>query len=571
MLVLYGSNLGTAEGIARELADTARYYGFRSEAAPLNDRAGKLPKEGAVFIVSASYNGKPPSNAREFVQWLEATEPGELEGVRYAVFGCGDRNWASTYQQVPRFIDEQLAAKGAIRLVSRGEADAGGDFEKQVEEWSARLWPEAMHALGLRSSGLPQQERSALSIRFVSGPIGTPLADTYGALPATVEENRELQGEGSGRNTRHLEIALPEGAAYREGDHLGILPKNAPELVDRVLRRYGLQGGDHLMVSASGRSAAHLPLDRPISVQDLLSHSVELQEAATRAQLRELAACTVCPPHKKELEALLQEDAYKEKVLDKRLTMLDLLEKYPACELPFERFVELLPPLKPRYYSISSSPKMRRDRASITVGVVRGPARSGLGEYLGVASNYLADRRPGDAIAMFVRTPESGFQLPELAETPIIMVGPGTGVAPFRGFLQARRALLQEGKALGEAHLYFGCRHPQHDYLYREELEQYERDGLVRLHTAFSRAEAGPKAYVQHLIRRDAAKLIDLLDRGAKLYVCGDGSKMAPEVEETFRDAYREARGATEATVQSWLEKLQSEGRYAKDVWAGND
>jgi cytochrome P450/NADPH-cytochrome P450 reductase len=569
LLVLYGSNLGTAEGIARELADTARYQGFRSEVAPLNDRVGKLPKEGIVFIVSASYNGKPPSNARQFVQWLEEVEPGELKGVQYAVFGCGDHNWASTYQQIPRFIDQQLKAKGATCLVSRGEADASGDFEKQVEEWGDRLWPEVLNALGLKSSRLPQQERSTLSIQFVNGLIGTPLAETYDALLATVVENRELQGEGSERSTRHLEIALPEGVTYREGDHIGILPENAQELVDRVLRRYGLQGGDHLTISATGRSAAHLPLDRPISVHDLLSHSVELQEAATRAQLRELASFTVCPPHKKELEALLQEDTYQEKVLSKRLTMLDLLEQYPACELPFERFIELLPPLKARYYSISSSPKSLQDRASITVGVVRGPAKSGRGEYRGVASNYLADRRPGDAIAMFVRTPESGFQLPDLAETPIIMVGPGTGVAPFRGFLQARRALKEEGKTLGEAHLYFGCRNPQHDYLYREELEQYERDGLVQLHTAFSRAENEPKTYVQHLIKRDAGTLLDLLNRGAKLYVCGDGSRMAPEVEETLRAAYREARGETEESAQSWLESLQNEGRYLKDVWAG--
>ncbi|MCS7462143.1 bifunctional cytochrome P450/NADPH--P450 reductase [Paenibacillus doosanensis] len=570
LLVLYGSNLGTAEGIARELADTARYQGFVSEVAPLNDRVGKLPKEGAVFIISASYNGKPPSNAREFVQWLEGVEPGELEGVRYAVFGCGDHNWAGTYQQVPRLIDEQLAAKGATRLAVRGEADASGDFEKQIEEWGDLLWPDVLQAFGLKIGGQAQkQERSTLSVQFVSGLVGTPLADSYEAQLATVVANRELQQPGSGRSTRHLEIRLPEGVAYQEGDHLGVIPENAPELVDRVLRRFGLHASDHIIISASGRSAAHLPLDRPISVQDLLGHSVELQEAATRAQLRELAAFTVCPPHKKELEALLQEDAYKEEVLGKRLTMLELLEQYPACELPFERFIELLPPLKPRYYSISSSPKAGADTASITVGVVRGPAKSGRGEYRGVASNYLAGRREQDAVVLFVRTPESGFQLPQQTETPIVMVGPGTGVAPFRGFLQARRALRQEGHTLGEARLYFGCRHPEQDYLYREELEQYERDGLVKLHTAFSRMEGHAKTYVQDMLKRDGAEIVGLLDRGAILYVCGDGSRMAPGVEAALREAYREVHGAAEETAASWLDGLQTEGRYVKDVWAG--
>ena len=568
LLVLYGSNMGTAEGIARELADTARYHGFVSEVAPLNDRVGKLPKEGAVFIVTASYNGRPPGNARAFVQWLEKVEPGELEGVRYAVFGCGDRNWAATYQQVPRQIDEQLAAKGAVRLMERGEADASGDFEKQVDDWGARLWPQTLEGLGLQSAYVPQQERGTLSLRFVSGPVGTPLAESYDATLATVTENRELQAEGSKRSTRHLEIVLPEGVAYREGDHLGVLPENDPELVERALRRYGLSGSDYLVLSASGRSAAHLPLDRPVSVRDLLSQSVELQEAATRAQLREMASCTVCPPHKKELEALLQEDAYKEEVLDKRLTMLELLEQYPACELPFERFLELLPPLKARYYSISSSPLAQPERASITVAVVRGPARSGRGEYRGVASNYLARRRPGDSLVMFVHSPDSGFQLPEDPQTPIVMFGPGTGIAPFRGFLQARREWQRQGKLLGEAHLYFGCRN-EADELYRDEMRQFEQEGIVKLHTAFSRKDGQPKTYVQHLMLQNPEEPIRLLDQGGKLYVCGDGTRMAPDVERALREAYRTVHGAGEKEATEWLERLQAEGRYAKDVWAG--
>lgn len=568
LLVLYGSNMGTAEGIARELAETARYRGFRTEVAPLNDRVGRLPKEGAVFIVSASYNGKPPSNAREFVQWLERAEAGELSGVRYAVFGCGDHNWASTYQEVPRYIDGQMEAKGALRLVGRGEADASGDFELQVEAWEQRLWPDVYDAFGLEDTLVRQREESSLSVQFVSGLAASPLAESYDAFRASVAENAELQAEGSGRSTRHIEIELPEGAAYREGDHLGVIPKNDPEVVERVLRRYGLQGGDRLIISATGRSAAHLPLDFPISVCDLLSHSVELQEAASRAQLRELAAYTVCPPHKKELEALLREDVYRREVQDKRISMFDMLETYPACELPFERFVELLPPLKPRYYSISSSPEAARGRASITVGVVRGQARSGRGEYRGVASNYLAGLRPGESVSVFISAPDSGFRLPENPETPIIMVGPGTGIAPFRGFLQARSVLKREGRTLGEARLYFGCRN-EADRLYRDEMEQFEREGIVRVHTAFSRKEGTDKTYVQHLMKRDAAELIGLLDSGGRLYVCGDGTKMAPDVELALQEAYRDIHGCGIQDANEWLGRLLTEGRYAKDVWAG--
>jgi cytochrome P450/NADPH-cytochrome P450 reductase len=322
-----------------------------------------------------------------------------------------------------------------------------------------------------------------------------------------------------------------------------------------------------VILSASGVSASHLPLNRPVSLSDLLSHSVEIQEAASRAQIREVAAFTACPPHKRELKALLGEDVYEEQILKKRISMLDLVEKYEACEMSFERFMELLPPLKPRYYSISSSPRLNSKNCSITVGVVRSPAWSGRGEYLGVASNYLADRKIDDDIVMFVRTPESGFQLPEDSKTPIIMVGPGTGVAPFRGFLQARAALKQEGKTLGKAHLYFGCRNEK-DFIYRKELEHYEQEGIVKVFTAFSRIDGKPKTYVQHLIEQNAKEVIEMLDQGGRLYICGDGSKMAPDVETALQKAYQSVHGVTKQEAEKWLENLQTTGIYTKDVWA---
>ncbi|MCY9096085.1 bifunctional P-450/NADPH--P450 reductase [Bacillus inaquosorum] len=568
LLVLYGSDTGTAEGVARELADTASLHGVRTEVAPLNDQIGKLPQEGAVVIVTSSYNGKPPSNAGQFVQWLQEIKPGELEGVHYAVFGCGDHNWASTYQYVPRFIDEQLAEKGATRFSKRGEGDVSGDFEGQLDEWKKSMWSDAIKAFGLELNENADKERSTLSLQFVRGLGESPLARSYEAAHASIAENRELQSADSDRSTRHIEIALPPDVEYREGDHLGVLPRNSQTNVSRILHRFGLKGTDQVTLSASGRSAGHLPLGRPVSLQDLLSYSVEVQEAATRAQIRELAAFTVCPPHKRELEELTAEGVYQEQILKKRISMLNLLEKYEACDMPFERFLELLRPLKPRYYSISSSPRVNPEQASITVGVVRGPAWSGLGEYRGVASNYLAERKAGDDVVMFVRTPESRFQLPEDPETPIIMVGPGTGVAPFRGFLQARAALKREGKTLGEAHLYFGCRNDR-DFIYREELEQFEKDGIVTVHTAFSRKEGMPKTYVQHLMSDHAETLISILDRGGRLYVCGDGSKMAPDVEAALQKAYQSVHGTSEQEAQNWLKHLQDTGIYAKDVWSG--
>lgn len=446
LLVLYGSNLGTAEGIARDLAETGRQQGFHAEVAPLNEYVDELPEQGAVLIVSASYNGNPPDNADKFVEWLNQVDEGALAGVDYAVFGCGDRNWANTYQRVPSMLDEQMAAKGANRITEAGSGDASDDFEGDFEKWEATLWEPLSEAMGIELQE-SKEENSSLSLDFVSGVSDTPVARTHHAFTAIINRNVELQHEESGRSTRHLELMLPDGVSYQEGDHLGVLPQNRDEMVDRVLERFSLKGEDHVLLTESSGKAAHLPTDKPVKLKELLSSYVELQEPATRSQIRALAKYTVCPPHVTELEQLLEDDTYKREVLRKRMTMFDLVEHYMACEIPFERFIALLPPLKARYYSISSSPKYRERETSITVSVVRDAAWNGKEEYKGVASNYLATREFGDKVACFINTPQSNFQLPENPETPMVLIGPGTGVAPFRGFIQARRELKKQGAA----------------------------------------------------------------------------------------------------------------------------
>ncbi|MHA6485790.1 bifunctional cytochrome P450/NADPH--P450 reductase CypB [Bacillus cabrialesii] len=568
LLVLYGSNLGTAEGIAGELSAYGRQLGFTAEIAPLDDYIGKLPDQGAVVIVTASYNGAPPDNAAGFVEWLAELEEGRLKGVSYAVFGCGNRSWASTYQRIPRLIDDMMQAKGASRLTTIGEGDAADDFESHRESWENRFWKETMDAFDINEIS-KKEDRPSLSITFLSEATETPLAKAYGAFEGIVLENRELQTADSPRSTRHIELQIPDAKTYQEGDHIGILPQNSRELVQRVLSRFGLQA-NHVIKMSGSPHMAHLPMDRPIKVADLLASYVELQDPASRLQLRELASYTVCPPHKKELEQLVSDGGiYKEQVLTKRLTMLDLLEDYPACEMPFERFLELLPSLKPRYYSISSSPKVQANIVSMTVGVVKASAWSERGEYRGVASNYLAELNTGDAAACFIRTPQSGFQMPDDPETPMIMVGPGTGIAPFRGFIQARSVLKKEESTLGEALLYFGCRRPDHDDLYREELDQAEQDGIVTIRRCYSRVENEPKDYVQYLLKQDTQKLISLIEKGAHIYVCGDGSQMAPDVENTLRLAYEAEKGASREESAEWLQNLQDQKRYGKDVWTG--
>ncbi|HET6872041.1 MAG TPA: flavodoxin domain-containing protein, partial [Sporolactobacillaceae bacterium] len=563
--------LGTAEGIARELADVGTSYGFAAQVGLLNDYIGKLPRNGAVLIVTSSYNGKPPVRAKKFVDWLSGLGAGELNGINYAVFGCGDKNWQSTYQAIPRWVDEHMHQLGAHRCVTRGEGDASLDFEAQLIDWQQHFWPTLSNAMGIAFSNVRNvAPKKTLKLEFVSEEA-SPLVGYYKAGRAKVVKTRELQASSSPRRTTHLELALPKEMTYQVGDHLGVIPQNSSELVDRVLRRFAFTRETKVVLQASSSRLQHLPLDRPVLVSDLLKKTVELQEPATRSMLRELVATTHCPPHKKELEALLNEERYKEAILLKRVSMLDLLEAYPSCEMTFEQFLELLPALKPRYYSISSAPEVEggTNLVTVTVAVVHEPAWIGNGTYLGVASNYLARKVPGEEVDVFVKHPENGFTVPENPKTPIIMVGAGTGLAPFRGFLQARRQLAEQGVVLGDAHLFFGCRNHQ-DYLYQEELEAYQEQGLVTLHTAFSRLAGAPKTYVQHLLKKKGRDMMALLEKGGILYLCGDGKHMAPDVEATLHEIYREAYSVSEEEAMAWLTQLQNEGRYLKDVWAGN-
>jgi cytochrome P450/NADPH-cytochrome P450 reductase len=298
-----------------------------------------------------------------------------------------------------------------------------------------------------------------------------------------------------------------------------------------------------------------------------------LQQVATRKQIQIMSEHTRCPVTKPKLLAYVGDDAaasehYRANILGRRKSVFDLLEEHPACELPFHAYLEMLSLLAPRYYSISSSPSGDPSRCSVTVGVVEAPASSGRGIYRGICSNYLAGRRAGETIQAKVRETKAGFRLPDDAAVPIIMVGPGTGLAPFRGFLQERAALKAGGAALGPAMLFFGCRHPDQDYLYADELKAFEASGITGLHTAFSRAE-GPKTYVQNLVAAQKDRVWSLIENGAIIYVCGDGGKMEPDVKAALVAIYRERKGADADAGLRWIDDLGTSNRYVLDVWAG--
>ncbi len=575
LLVLFGSNLGSSEDAARQVADAAAALGFAVTVSWLDDFAGRLPTEGGVLIVCASYNGAPPDNAAGFYRWLkEGLAPGALAGVRYAVFGCGNRNWSSTYQAVPRFLDERLAAFGAERLFARGEGDAREDLDGQFRAWRLALWTAVAKDFGVVFDAAAEaQGRPRYAVELVAPPPANPLAAAHGATALPVLVNRELQAGGE-RSTRHIEVGLPAGAAYQPGDHLAVVALNPPALVERVAARFGFEPDSYVRLSSSSPRTASLPVGEPVALAELLGRYVELQNVATRAQVELLAEHTRCPQTKPRLLELARDDEsetspYKTEVKRKRLSVLDLLTVFPACELPFALYLGMLPAMTPRYYSISSSPLAAPDRCSITVGVVAEPARSGLGGYEGVCSTHLARRGPGEAVDAFVKESRSGFRLPADPRTPLVMIGPGTGLAPFRGFLQQRRALRERGEALGPARLFFGCRRPDTDFLYRDELEAFAAGGLVELHVAFSRLD-GRRTYVQDLVAEQAEAVWADLEAGAVVYVCGDGSRMEPGVRAGLLALHQARTGGGEAAAAAWLDGLIAGERYVLDVWASS-
>jgi cytochrome P450/NADPH-cytochrome P450 reductase len=582
LLVLYGSNLGTAEILAHQIGDDGATQGFATTVAPLDDYPEKLLTQGAVVIVTASYNGTPPDNAAKFCHWLQSDglAATALQGVNFTVFGCGNRDWAATYQAVPHLIDAQLEAHGAKRIYSRGEGDARDDFDGQFRAWYGPLWSALGSALSIATTGPETVVKGhRYEVEWAEAAPAHPFAATYGTQMLTILQNRELQRKDgahpSERSTRHLEIALPEGMTYRTGDHLGVLARNSPALIQRVAIRFNFNPDSLIRIRANTTGKTHLPTGEPIKAADLLAGHVELQEVATRAQIQVLAEYTECPPEKAKLEALAGDDPdsvarYREQVLSKRLSLLDLLEMYPACSLPFNIYLELLQPLRPRYYSISSSPLAQPHQCSLTVGVVNAPARSGRGVYEGVCSNYLNQQGEGTLISGFVRDPNSPFRLPADPKTPLIMVGPGTGLASFRGFLQERATLQMQGQPIGPSLLFFGCRHPEQDFIYEEELRAFEQQGVTRLEVACSRVDGQPKTYVQELIRKCQDEVWQLIEAGAVIYICGDASKMAPDVRAVFGSIYRAKTGGGEAEAEAWLTELSAQQRYLTDVWASS-
>ena len=415
LTVLFGSNLGTAESLATRLAQEGTERGFDVTVGALDDHVGDLPVGGALVIVTASYNGTPPDNAAAFCRWISGAAPDAAKGVSYTVFGCGNTEWAATYQAIPTLLDEQLEQHGGERVHTRGEGNAAGDFDADYRAWHGAVWSDIAEALDLPkevAEAAPSGPR--LSITLTNRQITNPVIVSYEAHPGLVRDSRELIRSRSGdgapeRSVRHIEIGLPAGMSYQAGDHLGVLPRNGFDTIRRVMARFGLDAGQYLTIIPNSGTHTHLPIEEPTPLLGVLGSCVELQDVATRDDIAVLARHTDDPQQKTALEAMTGDDdtaqaAYRERVYVPNRSVLDLLEEFPACHLPFEVYLDLLPALRPRYYSISSSPLVSPDTCSITAGVLSAPARSGDGTVHGRLLEPPGPR-PGRRHRLRVRAP----------------------------------------------------------------------------------------------------------------------------------------------------------------------
>ncbi|KAI0901177.1 cytochrome P450 [Annulohypoxylon nitens] len=570
MTVLYGSNSGTCESFANRVASDASSHGFSVSKIDILDTAnGNLPKGQPVVIVTPSYEGQPPDNAAHFVSWIESIKDKKaLEGVHYTVFGVGHHDWAQTFHRIPKLVDSKLEEAGATRVAGMGLTDVGdGDAFTDFETWEDEvLWPAFRKQYGTSSDSSDLSQAIGLKVSITSPRTSTLRQDVTEGL---VVETRTLTAEGE-PTKKHIEIVLPSDTTYRAGDYLAVLPINPKQTVERAMRRFHLPWDAHITIGSDGMTS--LPTNTSLPAHSIFGAYVELSQPATKRNINALVEAAKDEGEKETLGKLANE-SYDE-VSAKRISVLDLLEKYESVDLPLGAFLAMLPPMRVRQYSISSSPLWNPSHVTLTFSVLDSPSKSGSGRYVGVASSYLASLAAGDKLHIATRPSHAAFHLPQDVEnTPIICVAAGTGLAPFRGFIQERAAMVAAGRKLAPALLFIGCREPGKDDLYADELAAWEKSGAVTVRRAYSRkpeASDGNK-YVQDALRAAGPEVTKLWKDGAKLFICGSravGEGVKDAIVELVKKDVKttQDKDVTDEEAAKWWEGLRNT-RYATDVF----
>ncbi|MHB0775803.1 assimilatory sulfite reductase (NADPH) flavoprotein subunit [Halomonas sp. WWR20] len=538
--VLYGSQTGNAEGVAELAADRARARGFNIRLADMADFDKKHFKDVTNFliVVSTQGEGDPPDTAEGFYELMYGRKAPKLEGVRFSVLALGDSSYEH-FCQIGKNLDARFAELGGERIFDRQDCDV--DYEEPAEAW--------IEAALDRYAELSGAGSNAAANAGMAMPSGGSAAEASpyskkNPFQAEVLDSLILNGRGSAKETRHLELSLEgSGLSYEPGDALGIVPQNDPEYVDSLLETLRMEGEHDLGEGKRLRDALLSEFEVTTLTRPFLAHWAEVSDAA-------------------ELRRLLGEDArdeLREWIYGRHI--IDVLEHFPVEGIDAQEFIRALRKLPPRLYSIASSLNANPDEVHLTVGAVRYHAHGRLRN--GVTSTYLADRvQPGDHVPVYIDR-NKNFKLPYDNNAPIIMVGPGTGVAPFRAFMQEREEIGAEGKNW----LFFGDRHFRSDFLYQTEWLSWREKGLLnRLDVAFSRDQQ-EKVYVQDRMRENARDIYAWLEEGAHFYVCGDGERMAADVHQALIDVVREQGGRSEDAAADYIRDLQKAKRYQRDVY----
>lgn len=532
--ILVGSQTGNSEGLAKKLAKKMGKMNFEAEVHDLaNYDTVKLAGEKNVLVITSTYgDGDPPDNAAEFYEWILGDSVPSLEGVQFSVLALGDTEYPD-FCKCGIDIDAALEKHGATRIYDRVDCDV--DFDDEFAAWSKGV----MEVLGA----------SAVSAAPADDEMG--FEDGYtkkNPFPAKILANYNLNAPNAGRETHHIELSLEgSGLEYQVGDALGVMPRNDESMVEEILKNLPFSPDEEVPV-AGGKEA---------TLRDALTEYYDIRSLNKKLiqdwQLRSGS------PY---LRAIIEAD--EKQHFDNFCwgkDLLDLIAEHPADFADAEEFVGVLKKLQPRLYSISSSPKAHPNEVHLTVGIVR--YNSHYRDRGGVCSTYLSDRAEGQNPGVYLHS-NSAYRLPQDESAPIIMVGPGTGVAPFRAFLEERG--LQEG--MGENWLFFGNPHESTDFLYREQLEQMQKEGvLTKLTTAFSRDQA-EKIYVQHRMLEEGAEIWKWIDeKGGYFYVCGDASRMAKDVDNALHEIIEKHGSKSADEAKEYVAQLKKQRRYARDVY----